>query len=104
MTATDTDVVVGTYEEPDTSSVENFLAEEMRLAHVIAPSDNKTICYVLGNGPELTASDIVTYARIHRIFVIALCGYKFIPKHNPEKYDACEACIEEANRRIANGE
>jgi len=25
--------------------------------------------------------------------IVALCGFKFIPQHNPDKYDACEACI-----------
>lgn len=57
-------------------------------AHIINPPANVHIWQ-----PGMTAKDVVDVARATGQFVVALCGYKFIPKHNPEKLDACEKCM-----------
>ena len=56
--------------------------------HIVSPPENKHIYK-----PGMTAQDIVDTARITGQYVICLCGYEFIPKSNPEKYDICEKCV-----------
>lgn len=56
--------------------------------HIVRPVENKHI-HLSG----MSSQDIVDMARLHRVEITALCGYTFIPKHNPEKFDACEACM-----------
>jgi hypothetical protein len=76
----DTDIELIPYEEskaPDTK------------AHIVNPPANMHIFQ-----PGMEAQDIVDIARATGNFVVALCGYKFIPRHNPDKHDACERCIE----------
>lgn len=61
-----------------------------RKTHIINPPDNPHI----SNGfPGMEAQQVVNIARALRIEIVALCGFRFIPQHNPDKYDACEACI-----------
>ena len=90
--------------DTDLSVVEEELAEAMRLTHIVAPSDNKDICHALGNGPEIGARNIVAYARLNGLEVAALCGYRWVPDRDPTKYDTCEACLEEAHKRMEAGE
>lgn len=59
-----------------------------RHTHIVNETDNLHI-WRSGMG----AQDIVDIARVRGIEVTALCGYKWIPQHNPEKYDVCEACM-----------
>lgn len=42
---------------------------------------------------SMTSQDIVDSARMLGLEVIALCGYRWVPRRNPDKYDACEACM-----------
>jgi hypothetical protein len=56
--------------------------------HIINPPNNLHVYQ-----PGMTSKDIVNLARMSQIFVVALCGYKFIPKRNPESHPACSACI-----------
>lgn len=69
------------YEEPD--------PKREYKAHIVNPPANVHIWE-----PGMTAQDIVDIARATGQHVVALCGYKFVPKHNPDKLDACEICIE----------
>ena len=32
--------------------------------------------------------------------ITALCGYTWVPKHNPEKFDICEPCLAKAHAYI----
>lgn len=59
-----------------------------RRTHIVNPPANTHIWV-----PGMRMQDVVDMARLHGLEVIALCGYKFIPKHNPEVYPACEPCI-----------
>lgn len=61
-----------------------------RLTHIINPAMNGHI----QNGIWMEAKDIVSLARLGRLEIVALCGHRFIPNHNPEKYDACSACMD----------
>lgn len=68
-------------------------------AHIVRPMENR---HVAGNN-NLTGQDIVDIARASQIEIVALCGHKFVPKHNPDKYDACEACMKIAGHIMSAG-
>ena len=59
--------------------------------HVVNPPENMHIWL-----PGMGAQDVVNIARITGQEIKALCGYVFVPKRNPEKYDTCEPCIKVA--------
>lgn len=44
----------------------------------------------------MSAQDVVNLARMRKIEIVALCGYRWIPMHNPEKFDVCDSCMREA--------
>lgn len=56
--------------------------------HIVNPPNNTHIWK-----PGMTAQDIVLIARLQNLEVTALCGYTWVPKANPEKYDVCEECM-----------
>lgn len=56
--------------------------------HIINPPAN---LHIFRQGME--AQDIVDVARVTGQEVTTLCGYTFIPKRDPEKFDVCEACM-----------
>jgi len=62
-----------------------------RKTHIINPAMNLDIQRSFGRCE--TAQQIVDLARNFRVEITALCGFKFVPVHNPEKYDACDACM-----------
>lgn len=62
-------------------------------AHIVNPPMNLHI-YRRGMSPQ----DIVDTARLTGQEVVALCGYKWVPKRNPDKYDVCDVCM-----KIAEG-
>lgn len=56
--------------------------------HIINPPNNTHIWEV---GMEI--QEVVDIARGLGLEVTALCGYTWVPKRNPEKYDVCEECF-----------
>jgi hypothetical protein len=91
--------------DDDLSEAEEFFAEAMRLTHIVNVEDNRarwiqTAQALFVSMSEVTSQNLVDFCRVNGYGVKALCGYVWIPKHNPDKYDACEACVEEARRRI----
>lgn len=60
--------------------------------HIINPPNNVHIWAV-----GMTAKEVVTIARVNGLPVTALCGYQWVPKRNPDKYPACEKCMDEAH-------
>lgn len=84
----------------DTSTIEDITAYEETenpdsKAHVVNPPKNLHIWQ-----PGMTSQDIVNIARLQGKTVTALCGYKFIPRHDPDKHPACEVCIRIAGELI----
>lgn len=61
--------------------------------HFINPAMNTDIQDQYG---PMDAAIIVKTARFFGIEIVALCGFKFIPERNPEKYDSCEPCAHAA--------
>lgn len=62
-------------------------------------SDRRTHVVRAGDNPHIgelswTGQDVVDAARIAGLEVKALCGYVWVPKHNPEKFDACKTCLD----------
>lgn len=60
-----------------------------RRTHIINPPGNLHIWT-----PGMTSQDVVSIARLRGIEVVALCGYRFVPKRDPEKYDSCQECMD----------
>lgn len=67
------------YTEPD--DVKNHRT------HIVNPPMNLHIYQ-----PGMETQELVDIARMGGLEITALCGYVFVPKHNPEKFDLCEAC------------
>lgn len=67
-----------------------------KLTHIVNPVFNKHIRM----WHHMTAKALVDYARRLKIPVVALCGKKWVPDDNPEKYDACGTCMEIAGQLI----
>ena len=68
----------------------------------VATVDDFTRTHIL-NCPDGKASTQawITEARIEGLEVEALCGYRWVPERDPEKYSVCEACVGAANIIIA---
>lgn len=62
--------------------------EQHRKAHIINPPNNMHIWR-----PGMTSKMIIDIALARGVAVVALCGHKFLPKHNPEPYPSCETCF-----------
>lgn len=59
-----------------------------RKTHIINPPKNTHIWR-----PGMTSQDVVDIARATGQEVITLCGYRCIPRHDPEKFDVCTTCL-----------
>lgn len=80
------DLVVGDYEESEDPEL---------LTHIVNPPANLHLWL-----PGMSAQEIVDLARLTNTWVEALCGKRWIPKHNPDKHDICQTCMEIADRII----
>lgn len=67
-----------TLERPETRRPDGDDAE--RRAHIVWDDDN--------------AHAVVTEARVLGLEVEALCGYRWIPQRDPERFPLCETCAE----------
>lgn len=74
--------------------------DSARRTHIVNPPMN----YHIQKGQYLTPQQIVDIARLSGLEVVALCGYRWVPKHNPEKFDICDTCIKIAGQLIREGE
>lgn len=86
---------------PDTTTSESIVdllapykdsEDPDRRTHIVRPIENSHIT----QGMKMSAQDIVDTARMNGQEVVALCGYTWVPAHNPEKYDACGPCFKMA--------
>lgn len=83
-------------DEKTFESIEEESKKDNR-AHIVNPPANTHIWR-----PGMTAQDIVDIARVNRIEIVALCGYKFVPQHDPDKLDACQVCFDVAGMLMRN--
>lgn len=60
-------------------------------AHIVNPPMNLHIWK-----EYMSAQDLVNYARLMKVEIVALCGFKWVPASNPEKHDICDHCIKKA--------
>lgn len=79
----DIEVIVAPYEDTNDGNEHH--------THMVNPPNNLHIWK-----PGMTAKDVVHIARTTGQHVVALCGYEWVPKRNPEKYDACGKCMDMA--------
>lgn len=75
------------YEEPTTPNTR---------AHIINPPKNTHIWQ-----PGMETQEIADIARMTGQEVVALCGHRWVPRHDPAALDVCEACLDLAQRMIA---
>jgi hypothetical protein len=68
------------------------------LTHIINPPGNT---HLWSTGMD--AKDVVFIARMTGQNVIALCGYKWVPKRNPDKYPVCQTCMDIAGNLMRDG-
>lgn len=80
--------------------------ETKRYTHIISPPENVGIFEILmkAGNPDPSAQDILVFALKHRFFVVALCGYRWIPTGSGEDLDACQICMDVAGMHIRNVE
>jgi hypothetical protein len=74
--------------------------DKSRKTHVVWEEMNRHIL----EGEGVSGQDIVDMARMTGAEVTALCGYKFVPVHDPEKYDACKPCIDLAGKLMGGSD
>lgn len=79
MDATDVEVVP--FEDVD---------DPTHRSHYVRPIDNG----VTDPNDPTTAQDIIDMARLTGTEVVALCGFRWVPRANPRKHPVCEACVE----------
>lgn len=91
------------------SATEEIVEETTQLGkgkytHIVSPPENHGIfSFLMRHGnPDPSAKDIVDEARDHGWRVTALCGYSWIPDDDPEKYDACQICMDVAGMHMRN--
>lgn len=86
-----------TMTRPSTTPYEDANDGNQHHTHIIRPPENKHI-YQIG----MTAQDIADTARATGDYVVALCGYKWNPKRNPDKYPVCQPCMDVAGMHMRN--
>lgn len=72
--------------------------------HIVRPPENHAIFALLitMGVKDPSAQDIVDFARRNRVAVMTLCGYTFVPELDPDKYDACQLCMDAAGMHMRN--
>lgn len=78
----------------DNALAQKAAVDPEKLTHIVNPPLNTHIRM----WHLMTAQAIVNYARKLGLPVIALCGKKWVPTDDPEKYDACLTCVEVAGQ------
>ena len=56
--------------------------------HIVNPPKNLHIWQ-----PGMTTQEVVDIARATTQHLVALCGYTWIPKFNPDLFPACDNCV-----------
>jgi hypothetical protein len=91
--AVDFDELMNPFEEDDGS-------DPNRKAHYVTWEDNPEFVARFG---QMRSAELVSTARLHRVEVVALCGYKWVPKLKPQQFDVCSRCVDVAANRITGG-
>ena len=82
----------------ETVVVEESQAETPKMRHIINPPANLHIFR-----PWMSAQDIVDIARVRGIEVVALCGHRWVPRHNPTNLPTCDDCVRIAGEILSEG-
>lgn len=64
--------------------------------HVVAPPQNT---HIWREG--MTMQEVVQIAMATDQEVVALCGFRWVPRSNPEKYKACRPCFKIADHLLS---
>ena len=71
----------------ETVIVEEPQAETPKMRHIIPPANLHIF------RPWMSTQDIVDIARVRGLEVVALCGYRWVPRSNPENMPTCDDCV-----------
>jgi hypothetical protein len=88
---TELELLTGLIEITDAEKYEDNDDPNLR-THIIVAGDNEHIW-----NDKMNAQQVVDLARLTKVILTAVCGYEFIPKHNPEKYELCSKCADKWN-------
>lgn len=77
---------------------------DIALAPEATTTDDFTRTHIL-NCPENKKSTEawLTEARVFGLEVEALCGYKWVPQRDPQRFSVCEACLGVVEMILAEG-
>ena len=89
---------MSTITEETTTVVEEPRAETPKMRHIINPPANLHIFR-----PWMSAQDIVDIARVRGLEVVALCGHRWVPRHNPTNLPTCDDCVRIAGEILSEG-
>lgn len=89
--STDLEEILNPFEEDDGS-------DKDRKSHYVTPGDN--VEFQNKYGPVKDPSELVSNARFHQAEIVAVCGYRFVPKYKPQVYPVCPECANIAANRI----
>lgn len=82
----------------ETVVVEEPEAEAPKMRHIINPPANLHIFR-----SWMSSQDIVDIARVRELEVVALCGYRWVPRHNPANLPTCDDCVRIAGEILSEG-
>lgn len=74
---------------PDIAPYEDVDDGKDHKTHIVNPPANTHIWE-----PGMEMKDVVYIARMNGSELVALCGYRWVPKRNPAKYDTCQECLD----------
>lgn len=79
--------------------LEDVVSFEIKKRHVVRPHENHHLEVFFKHRvwAEVSAQELVDTARVQGIYVIALCGHKWIPTVNPVGMDTCDTCVDMMN-------
>ena len=94
---------MSTITEETTTVVETVVVEEPqvetpKMRHIIIPPANLHIFL-----PWMRSQDIVDIARVRGLEVVALCGHRWVPRHNPANLPTCDDCVRIAGEILSAG-
>lgn len=61
-------------------------------------TDNGVLTHIVNCPEDKPSTEAwLTEARVLGLTVTAVCGYRWVPQRDPEKFPICMACVEAAN-------
>lgn len=72
---------------------EVLYSADISLDEILEEDDPDECAHIVKRAGDIGATKLVAYAVKYGMELTALCGYKWIPKHNPENFPLCKQCV-----------